>query len=752
MHSYKDLELAIRQREVRAIVRLMFESSFPQLRCGFKTENELWDFKNDCPKPTKENINAWCEIARHVLAFHNNKGGIIIFGINNDYSFSGVTIRLDSKLINDQLRKFLSDRIWVEFHREFIQPDQRYLGLALIPPRGPVIERFKTKAPEVNGRCLFRSNDSAIREGDSSRILTKEEADKFAHTVATPTLGKIYEVDEPFYRILSPEYIHFVRRDIPCKRIEEAIKDPRTAVASIVGIGGLGKTALATWAALRSYEKKDFEFIVAITAKDRELTSTGIQSLKPKLTSFESLLDGILEVLGFPDIKTKSIDPKKNEVMSLLKNSNGLLYVDNLETVDDTRIVTFLDNLPVGVRAIVTSRRSIVRTSVHPIDLGPLTDEEINEFISSLSSLSGLGYVANFSPAERKRIGESCNGIPLAIRWVLSRSKTELEALSNADSLTKAERRGEELLEFSFRRVFDQMLQEERTMIQVLSLFQKPLSTEAIIVGTKLSSFKFQAAADRLVDDALVQRIFDPDQNDYCYTLFPIVRSFVYLQVSKTPNLESDIRNTLTNWFEAIDVKDTDERLVIREIRQGKESSELALLDLAISAESRGDLQSAETLFKQALSRNQKSWKVAWKYAEFVRHKKRNTTEALRLYEQAAANAPRRGNERSRIFREWGMLLKDSGDPTSTDLAIEKFKIALIETPNDEYAIHALAHMLSRKGMYIPVIELLEPLLKHPKKITREKTLPLLLEAYKYNRDTINIERIKTEIEKLNEE
>jgi len=154
--------------------------------------------------------------------------------------------------------------------------------------------------------------------------------------------------------------------------VEEALSDPRSAVTSIIGIGGVGKTALATWAALRAYERKQFTFIVSITAKDRELTSGGIRGLEPTLTSFEALLDNVLEVLGFPEAKAAlTVEEKEREVRTLLEKSNGLLYVDNLETVDDPRIVTFLDSLPVGVRALVTSRRGRVRVRYIRSILGP---------------------------------------------------------------------------------------------------------------------------------------------------------------------------------------------------------------------------------------------------------------------------------------------------------------------------------------------------------------------------------------------
>ena len=39
----------------------------------------------------------------------------------------------------------------------------------------------------------------------------------------------------------------------------------------------------------------------------------------------------------------------------MLSIGKGLLFVDNLETVDDARIIDFMDDLPVGTRAIVTS-------------------------------------------------------------------------------------------------------------------------------------------------------------------------------------------------------------------------------------------------------------------------------------------------------------------------------------------------------------------------------------------------------------
>jgi tetratricopeptide (TPR) repeat protein len=160
-----------------------------------------------------------------------------------------------------------------------------------------------------------------------------------------------------------------------------------------------------------------------------------------------------------------------------------------------------------------------------------------------------------------------------------------------------------------------------------------------------------------------------------------VTRAFVYAQVAREPELEQRIRRTLADWYEGKDVRDPDERLVVREIRQGKTAADSALVDLAQAAERRGDTVAARELYEQALRRSPRSWKAARGLAELHRHGLANLGEALRLYEQAAANAPSRGAERALIFREWGMLLKDSGGAQATEDAIEKFETACWRHP-----------------------------------------------------------------------
>ncbi|MEU1587822.1 RNA-binding domain-containing protein [Micromonospora sp. NPDC005710] len=750
----EEIAQAIRQKNIAVAVRFIFDKSTIRPRLGYNHETELWDYKKDCPPKGGPNADAaWANIASDVLAFHNQQGGLIFFGVDDaSFQFVGATRMLDSKMFNDQLRRYLPDNIFVEYSREFIQDDQRYLGVALIPPRGPMPAKFRAGSPLANGKRKFEKEGSARREGDSTKILSPAKTEAWIQSLHIPTVGNSFAVDVPYFRILKPEYEEFVQRSELGRRIERSLRDGRIAVTSLVGIGGMGKTALATWAALRAYEAEEFRYIVSVTAKDRELTTTGIVGLENKLTSFERLLDEIAEVLQFPDLRELPIEEKEAEIRTLLGSDKGLIYVDNLETVDDARIIDFLDELPAGVRAIVTSRRSRVRVAVRPVDIGTMNDKEVVAFVLMLTKQSAFKHLGRITSSEALRVGSAWNGIPLAIRWAFARSKSVEEAIASAEKAVAIGRQSEELLEFSFRRVFDNLSPLERSVLQVLSVLQRAIPIEAIVASTASGNVDVIDSLDDLVNDSLAVREFDTNRNDYCYTLLPITRAFVQHDMRSDTAQARELHKKLRNWFEGYDVKNSDERLIVRQLRQGGAADDTALVDLAVAAERDNKLDAAERLFQQALGRAPRSWRAARLYGEFLRHKRQDLAGALRHYGQAMANAPARGPERSLIYREYGILMKDSGEPDAADKASMALKEAVAEAPSDLIAAGALAGVLDRKGASRAVIEVLESRFDRGDSKFRSIAYPVLLRAYERTNEILKAAELKRRyVESLNE-
>ena len=743
MDRDQELSKAIAEKDIRAITRLFFAGSPPELRDGFRTETELWDFKSTAPPASKspESDRAWAALAALVLAFYNNRGGIIMFGVANDFTISRINAQLDSKVFNEKIWRYISDRIWVEYHRIFIEKDQSYVGLAIVTPRLDRVERFISSSPP-HCKYTFGPRQSALREGDSCSILTEEAADALSRQLFLPTFGTPYIVDDTGFRILQPEYDQFTYRSELCESVIAALNDPRTAVTSLIGIGGAGKTALATWAALNSYEQKFFEFIVSITAKDRSLTTSGIQALEPSLGSFESLLNAILEVLDYKNLIERPVEEKHKAVLDIIADTKGLLYVDNLETIDDARIIRFLDELPIGVRALTTSRTARVKVSVRPINIAGLSDKEMVSFARAFEAQPGMAYVARMKEASCVKIGNACDGLPLAISWILKRSTSEVEAVSQAEALLSTGAKRDELLEFCFRRIFESMPQRQKDVLRVLSLYAQPLALEPIIAGCNGNTHAIDDI-DELFEDNLVQRAYDEASNTYRFTVLPLVRSFVYADMVQC-KLDRSYRKRLTDWFEAIDIVNPDQRLIERELRQGRQASDDSILALAQQAENRQDHDNAQRLYEYAMRVNRKNWRGAQIFAEFFRHVRANMSEALRYYQLAAEHAPKNGMERSLIFREWGMLLKDSGLPNATDLAIDKFEEARKHNPSNRVTIHSLGAMYARKMQWKKVIELLEPLLNSADPLSREKSIPLLLRAYEGLNDIVNVARLRS--------
>jgi tetratricopeptide (TPR) repeat protein len=347
---------------------------------------------------------------------------------------------------------------------------------------------------------------------------------------------------------------------------------------------------------------------------------------------------------------------------------------------------------------------------------------------------------------EALKLGRAWDGIPLAIRWAVARSKNVSELLRQAELPASQRLQGEQLLEFSFRRVFENLSQAERSVLETLSVLEQPMPTEALVAGAGSPDTQVLDAADELVDDGLVQRVFDADRNDYCFAILPITRAFTRHDLQRRPAISKDIQRRLTKWYEATDIADLDERLVVREVRSGRNSDDSALVELAQTAERRGDLDGAEKLYRQALARNPRSWRAARTAAEFHRHRRNNAIEALALYEVAGGNAPKRGSERALIFREWGLLLRDSGKPDSVARAEEKFAVAYVENPADPVTLYALATCFDRRGAYRKVIELLEPIAATKNERARKQTLPILLKAYERTHEMLKAAELRRKI------
>lgn len=740
------IQNAIIERNINFITKYFFNSD-NSLNDNVKFENELWDYKENLPNIGRRHNIAWARISKYVLSFHNNKGGLLFFGIRNNYEICKTNAEIDSKKFNDQIKKFISDRIYIDFINYARNDNGYYIGIAIIPPRGALIEYFIADAPYNDGKQLFKKGWSAIRNGDQSIILNSQEFDKYKKENLYENKNKLYIVDEPLFKILSPEYREFVYRKKYCEEILNGLTDKRTSIVSVTGIGGIGKTALATWAVLESYNKGLFEFIVSVTAKDRELTPHGINAIFPTITTFETVLTSILDTFNLQEYKKLSIDKQESEVINLLENSGGLLYIDNLETIEDARIINFLDHLPYGVKAITTSRRTRVRFSVYPIVIEKMQKDEVFNYLKKLSNENGLLYLSQVSHQQSDIIGENVDKIPLAIKWCARRSSTIQELITLTHEIKDSGRSSEELLEFSYRRIFDKMTLSEKSVLYTLACFDRGVETSLILfVCNKHDDIEF--AIETLANDSLIVKNFNERNKLYEYYLMPLTRNFILSQLKDSQSNERQIRLRIAMYYDASDIKNEIERESMKLIRNQGEDRASVYISLAEIAIKDGLFEIAERHLKSAISIDKNNFRAYWKLGELYRHHIKQTTNAVACYELASQNI---NNSKSIIdkitfYREFGLLLLFTQDKNSKAKAQSAFEKSL-SLGYDSISLSKLSELLILQGNYELVIDFIE---KNQDNISQKDMTfiyPHLLKAYHMKHDMLKYAEAKQRLE-----
>ena len=727
---------AIRQKDMGSLKSLFFKNDLSDVEPSFKTETELWDYKLNCPSISSPALE-WAEICKDILAFHNTgKGGVIFFGIDDkEYNIVGISSEnlIDSKIFNDKIRKYVGDKLWVDFYVISNSNKTITIGAIIIPQLSDnsAIKRFQKNGPEKHKKLLFYANGSAVRRFDSSVVLSSTEANELAFN--RPVIQyKEYEIDEPCYRLLSADYHEFILRSKYCEAVMRGLHHNRATSVCLIGIGGVGKTALATWAVKKLYIDDEYDYIVSISAKDRELTASGIQSISQKLTSLDDLLDAILDVIGFPEAKNEKLEIKRKTTVDLISGEKILIFVDNLETAIDKDIIDFINYLPEPAKALITSRRNVITVSSYPIEIGPLENEEIVRYNSSLSALPRFSFCNALSVAEKEKIGDSFNGIPLAIKWIISSCTNSEELLAKAELMEHGGMQNEELLEFSFRRVFDDMSTIEKGVMRVLAVISD-LPIEAIVQGSGLTSKSAEVvdALESLVADTIIIKYYDPDCRSDKYRLLTLTQRFMLKNCISTRD-EQAIHSRLSSWYNATDIKDVEERQLISAMRQGGQNMGATLVSFAESAAKKGDVSTAVKFYNSAVARDPNNWFVYWKYGEYFRHVEKSTAQTITMYESALKYAK---NEKvtpqiAVMHREFGMIYGNSGRSDAVTRAIEHLEIAHLNMPNDPICAKGLASMYEKRGNTTEIVRILEPFRTSKDRKTRMVLLPILLRAY----------------------
>lgn len=244
--------------------------------------------------------------------------------------------------------------------------------------------------------------------------------------LAAPQLQPTLPSARPYHNLPQPDYTRFVGRQKELDWLRQCLApSDRVWQMVIAGIGGVGKSALAL-AIAHEYSKRfnelppeeRFEAIIWISAKEEVLTIQGRKEFALPGLIFHTLEDiytTIAQTLEREDITRAILEEQDHLVQRALSAQRTLLVIDSLESVTDNRVRTFLRNLPLPTKCIITSREWVDVAAVLKLTGLPL--EEAEKMINEEATVWGV----NLKAVEQQQLFKRTSGLPLPIKLSIAR-------------------------------------------------------------------------------------------------------------------------------------------------------------------------------------------------------------------------------------------------------------------------------------------------------------------------------------------
>ncbi len=203
----------------------------------------------------------------------------------------------------------------------------------------------------------------------------------------------------------------FVGRHTASRELKKLLNGPYPVI-TIVGAGGMGKTALALKVAYDFLDDPQcsYDSIVWVSSKTTMLGTHEIIEIEKAISSSVGVFNQISQELAGTETQATQ------EIFEYMKEFKILLIIDNLETVLDENIRNFIRNIPIGSKILITSRLAISSGDL-PFDMPPMEKNEAIKFLRQVANSRSVKMLKEMPQHKLENFVNRMQCNPGFIKW-----------------------------------------------------------------------------------------------------------------------------------------------------------------------------------------------------------------------------------------------------------------------------------------------------------------------------------------------
>ncbi|MEO6891696.1 MAG: NB-ARC domain-containing protein [Ktedonobacteraceae bacterium] len=376
-----------------------------------------------------------------------------------------------------------------------------------------------------------------------------------------PLLESLFAIEEPQDVSMAPSLPHLpvrqdtlVGRETEIAHVLEGLRSPHVVV-SIEGMGGIGKTALAIEVVYQCLQGSEllanplFEFASWFSARGR------LEQERPVTHSWlEEILDTIARSLDYPFVRHMERTEKRTHIEQLLSTHHTLLVIDNFETIADPEVLTWIQQIPLPSRVLITS-------SDHPLEqawsmrLEGLTGDDALHLIRHHARELKLRQIEYAGMQDVMPLVAITKGNPQAIHMVLGYVKSGRQSLQkilaelDTDQASLASRNVCDRLYARSWTLLEKNAEARATLL-AMAFFRDAVTPAALGAAAGLTEQQGAQAIARLVDLSLIRVREKPGSQERRYTIHPLTRAFIRAQIDEDhTGWEQKARERWVAWY-----------------------------------------------------------------------------------------------------------------------------------------------------------------------------------------------------------